>query len=73
MLAADLIRMSTQIAQFFEPYPEEDAVTGVADHLRSFWDPSMRRELLTLHRQDATQLHPLVARASEQLAAELTP
>lgn len=70
MLPADLIRMSTQIAQFFEPYPADEAVTGVAGHLRDCWDPSMRRELLALHRQDASQLHPLVAQASERLAAE---
>ena len=28
MRQVDLARMSTQIAQFFEPYPEEEAVAG---------------------------------------------
>lgn len=72
MLPADLIRMSTQIAQFFEPYADEEAVAGVAGHLRDFWDPLMRRELLALHWQDVAQLHPLVARARDRLAADRT-
>jgi formate dehydrogenase subunit delta len=70
MTSADLVRMSTQIAQFFEPYPEADAVTGVVKHLRQFWDPSMRAALLVLHREGNAVLHPLVVKASVQLAAQ---
>jgi formate dehydrogenase subunit delta len=68
MHTADLVRMSTQIAQFFEPYPEDEAVAGVAEHLLSFWDPGMRRELLAMHRAGDEALHPLVQRAAEQLS-----
>ena len=58
-----LVRMANQIAFFFEPYPEGDAVAGVRDHIEKFWDPAMRRELMAI---DAVQpaehatLHPLV-------------
>ncbi len=38
MQSADLVRMSTQIAQFFEPYPAEDAINGVAEHLQGILD-----------------------------------
>lgn len=69
MLAADLIRMSTQIAQFFEPYPADVAVAGVEDHLRKFWVPSMRDELVIIRQREPRSLHPLVAAAVDRLLA----
>ncbi len=45
MRAEALIRMANQIAQFFAPYPEPDAIDGIRDHLAKFWDPAMRHEL----------------------------
>ncbi len=69
MLPADLIRLSTQIAQFFEPYPTDMAVAGVANHITKFWVPEARADLLVLRRKDAAALHPLVVAAADQLAA----
>jgi formate dehydrogenase subunit delta len=69
MLPADLIRMSTQIAQFFEPYPADEAVAGVEDHLAKFWEPSMRTELIAIRRDNPKALHPLVAAAVDRLVA----
>ena len=69
MLADDLVRMSTQIAQFFEPYPLEEAVAGVEEHLVKFWDPSMRTELFAIRRAASPALHPLVAQAVDHLLA----
>lgn len=63
MLPADLIRMSNQVADFFAAYPDEEAVAGVADHLRSFWPPSMREELFAINAAGHADLHPLVQRA----------
>ena len=64
MRAENLIRMANQIAQFFAPYPEPEAVAGIRDHLARFWDPAMRRELLAMatehQRRDAGE-HPLDA------------
>lgn len=67
MRQVDLARMSTQIAQFFEPYPEREAVAGVLEHLNNFWDPTMREELVAIHEAGTPPLHPLVARAVPQL------
>lgn len=64
----DLARMSSQIAAFFEPYPEEEAAEGVLDHFLKFWDPSMRTELVAIRRAGTPVLHPLVARAADRLA-----
>lgn len=69
MLPDDLVRMSTQIAQFFEPYPHADAVEGVQEHLVKFWTPSMRAELLAIRRADTPALHPLVAEAVDRILA----
>lgn len=63
MQDADLVRMSTQIAAFFAAYPEEEAVPGVAEHLRNFWAPTMRERLFTLDDTGTTPLHPLVKQA----------
>ena len=40
-----LIRMANQIAAFFKSYPEEEARTGIAEHIASFWTPKMRSRL----------------------------
>jgi len=42
-----LLRMANQIGAFFESYPDRaEAVAGVANHLRSFWAPVMRRQII---------------------------
>lgn len=69
MLQDDLVRMSTQIAQFFEPYPLDEAVAGVQDHLVKFWDPSMRTALFAIRRANTPALHPLVTKAVDHLLA----
>lgn len=61
MRAEDLVRMANQIAHFFAPYPEADAIEGVRDHIAKFWDPSMRDELIAI---GAGQEHPLSSGAS---------
>lgn len=69
MQPADLVRMSTQIAQFFEPYPLEEAIVGVAEHIRGFWTPSMRQQLIAIHAAGSPALHPLVAQATARITA----
>jgi formate dehydrogenase subunit delta len=45
----NLIRMANQIGIFFESMPDrEEALEGIAKHLKSFWDPRMRKAFLTL-------------------------
>jgi formate dehydrogenase subunit delta len=42
-----LVKMANEIAGFFAAEPDRAvALEGVAGHLRRFWDPRMRRELL---------------------------
>ena len=43
----NLVRMANRIGEFFQTMPErEEAVLGVTQHLRRYWEPRMRRELL---------------------------
>lgn len=42
-----LIRTANQIGSFFEAMPDRaEALEGIALHIRKFWEPRMRRELL---------------------------
>lgn len=50
MDAHKLVKMANEIAAFFEAEPDRAIVLeGVAGHLRRFWDPRMRRDLLRWH------------------------
>jgi formate dehydrogenase subunit delta len=61
--------MANEIAKFFEADPDHTvAVDGVAGHLRRFWEPRMRKELLA--HIDATGgegLRPLVLEATRAI------
>ncbi len=62
----DLIRMVNQIARAFDLYPEPEAVSGIARHLKDFWDPKMRERIESLKAEGG---HGLAARAQQAIAA----
>ena len=39
-----LVYMANQIGKFFVSQGDEQAVPGIADHLKKFWDPRMRAQ-----------------------------
>ena len=42
-----LVKMANQIGTFFEAMPDRaEALDGIAQHIKRFWDPRMRRALL---------------------------
>lgn len=59
MDSGHLIDMANQIGAFFASLPDRDeALAGIADHIRRFWEPRMRRALLAAlddPASDATQ------------------
>lgn len=73
MSTEKLIRMANQIAAFFRPYPEDQAVKGIHDHLMAFWTPSMRRTLCAYTDGERDKLDPLVAKALLQFPTERSP
>tara|TARA_R110002072_G_scaffold184943_10_gene341628 strand:+ start:186 stop:401 length:216 start_codon:yes stop_codon:yes gene_type:complete len=66
---ANLIRMADQIADFYTPYTEAEAIEGVATHIRKFWDPSMRDRLISLSQAPDAGLRPIIAAAIKRLIA----
>jgi formate dehydrogenase subunit delta len=40
-----LVTMANQITAFFRPYSDAEAAAGIADHIKAFWTPGMRRAL----------------------------
>lgn len=43
---ATLVRLANRIGDFFAAFPDRDeAIDGVAQHIRKFWEPRMRRRL----------------------------
>lgn len=67
METADMVHQANQIAQFFANYPEAEAVASVEDHLRKFWAPPMRKQLLAYLAAGGAGLHRLVVSAGERL------
>jgi len=47
MSTESLVRMANDIATYFASEPDrETAIEGIAAHVRRFWAPRMRREIL---------------------------
>jgi formate dehydrogenase subunit delta len=66
-----LVKMANQIGKFFETSADPDkAVEGIARHLKSFWEPRMRREIIAHARKGGRGLDEPVKKAILMLAAE---
>ena len=63
----DIKRMANQIATAFQTYPEERAVKETANHIKSFWDPRMRRQLAEIIAKDENALNPIALAAGRKL------
>ena len=61
----NLVKMGNQIGDFFESMPDPvEAEEGIAIHIKKFWEPRMRRELLAhIDAGGNTGLHPAVLHA----------
>jgi formate dehydrogenase subunit delta len=63
-----LVRMANDIGRFFQAEPDHaTAVEGVASHLKRFWDPRMRKEIVTYAQGGGAGLLDLVREAVMQL------
>ena len=45
MLPDRLIYMANQIGKCFQSQGDDKAVPGIAEHIKKFWDPRMRRAI----------------------------
>ena len=62
-----MVHMANQIAMFFRASPHDEAVQGVATHLKQFWEPRMMRQLHAYVAEGGTGLHELVLEAAKSL------
>lgn len=73
---ATLVRLANRIGDFFEAFPDrEEAIDGVAQHLRKFWEPRMRRHLYAYldGPQQGAGLSELVVMTLQARRTELEP
>jgi formate dehydrogenase subunit delta len=66
-----LVAMANDIGAFFDADPNKDeAARNVANHLKRFWEPRMRREIVAHYRDGGAGLDDLVRSAIGFLADE---
>jgi formylmethanofuran dehydrogenase subunit D len=59
-----LVAMANDIGAYFAGYPSHgQAVEGIANHLRSFWETRMRRDIIDYVANGGGELKPLVREA----------
>lgn len=67
-----LVTMANEIATFFASEPDKaDAAAATASHIRRFWDPRMRREILAHYQAGGAGLDA-IARAAVGILAGAT-
>jgi formate dehydrogenase subunit delta len=53
-----LVKMANDIGAFYEALPDrEEAINSIATHLKNFWEPRMRREIIE-HAKGGARRHP---------------
>ena len=67
MEAERLVHNANQIALFYAPYPRQEAIAGIAGHMKSFWPVRMRRQFKDYVAGGGSGLHELAVAAAEQV------
>ncbi len=62
-----MVHMANQIALFFASYPKEEAVASVTNHLKMYWEPRMRRQIIDYVASGGEGLHDLVRESVKRL------
>jgi len=43
-----LVKMANEIATYYEQYPDHgEAVSAIAVHMKNYWEPRMRRQIIS--------------------------
>ncbi|MDF0516902.1 formate dehydrogenase subunit delta [Bradyrhizobium yuanmingense] len=67
-----LIYMANQIGKFFASQGPDKAVPGIAEHIRKFWDPRMKRAIFAHIDGGGAGLEPNVREALTALKQAMT-
>jgi formate dehydrogenase subunit delta len=69
-----LVKMANDVAAFFHGGASADeAAPAIATHLRNYWEPRMRRQIILHLRSGGAGLSALARAGVELLAAEAQP
>jgi len=64
----NLIKMANNIGAFFQSEPDRNlAIQGVEQHIRNFWEPRMRKQIMAYIEQGDGELMDIVAEAVKRL------
>jgi formate dehydrogenase subunit delta len=66
-----LVYMANQIGKFFEAQRAEEVVPGIANHIKKFWDPRMRKAIFAYMDAGGEGIDPPVREALDRLQAEV--
>ncbi|MGL5830115.1 MAG: formate dehydrogenase subunit delta [Angustibacter sp.] len=61
------MRLGNDLVRNFEHLPPDQAAVELATHIKKFWEPRMRHELLARVRSGDSDHPPLLVRAAEDL------
>lgn len=68
---SNLIKMANNIGAFFKSEPDRAlAVQGVEQHIRNFWEPRMRKQIIEYANSGDNELMDIVAEAVSHIAAQ---
>jgi formate dehydrogenase subunit delta len=67
MEAQQMVHMANQIAMFFSGYPHDEALAGVTNHFKQFWERRMRDQIKHYVAQGGGGLHELALEAVKRL------
>ena len=62
-----MVHKANQISLFFASYPHDEAVAGVLNHLKSFWEPRMRAQIIDYVANGGEGLSEIAVEAVMQL------
>lgn len=62
-----VVRLGQDLVRNFQTLPPDKAASEIATHIKKFWEPRMRRDLLERVRSGEADVPPLLASAAEHL------
>lgn len=66
-----LVRMANDIGKFFRSQGEERGVVGIADHIKKFWEPRMKKQIFAHLDEGGAGLDPLALKALQKLKTDM--
>src|ERR1700683_1746902 len=67
MKSDSMVHRANQIALFFAAYPHDEAVAGVLDHFKRFWERRMRDQIIAYVENGGQGLNELAMEADKRM------